>query len=158
MSTLVTKFDRMLCRVATRYRWCGPDQYDDLCQEARLAAVQAERAYVPAGPASLPTVAHRYARTACLHYADRQVRQPDSLGRLGEKAEQMLPAREGFDLTRLLSEVGEDAATAVRLALEAPGELTPRAAKRRLQLALAGLGWGWQRIARVWVEIREALA
>lgn len=137
--------------------------YDELLAEANLGYVEACQSYKP-NKGRFPAWAYW-----CIRGRLQNVNRTKS-DRTFAKHETLLDDRDNvdrFSLRSLLFEISEDAATAVRLALECPldilqmmrekdseGVTIKRNALRRF---LADLGWSAKKIANVFAEVKEAL-
>ncbi len=162
MSTRLEGMEPRLKHLAAKYSRWRPALYDDMLGEAWLATVKTASRYDPTRGATLETAAYGAATFELKDFCKAEARQPLTLtlhrndeGRACTALDNLQSRRE-FNLGTFLLEVSEDAATACRLALEAPGELMPRQVGRWLRGTLLGMGWAGARIGRVFGELREA--
>ena len=158
-----------VCKGFQQY-WGG--NYDDYIEEAYELWLKAHRSYNPnkekLNPSTGKVVKVKYT-TWTRYIVFRGLL--DRIGKTCKEAERF-PKYEGeadecckhshFNLRKLLFEISDDAATALRLLFtDAPDKLTERriiASRDELARTLATeLNWGWRRIDRVFNEIKEAL-
>ena len=94
----------------------------------------------------------------------RRAKERDGRQSLLGDGDEKLPARNGFDLGRFLTELSEDAKLMVRAVVDSPGDLTlllrttsTRQIRRGLYQMLKSVGWSPARIIEYQQEVREAL-
>ncbi len=130
----------------------GPD-LEDYRAEAKLIVLEAIQRHDPDRAPIVPFVL-KQVRRKLIDRIDKDARRRRLLRRIHADLTQ-LPAPQ-FDLRKLLVEISEDAATAIRLALE-EGQAY-QGIRTAIRSKLRDLGWGPKRIHEAWLEIWEALS
>lgn len=122
-------------------------------------------AYKYKGTCSHLTWVYRAVYWDLVTFATRKQDRAIPFSRLGgaEQKPVDLPARESW-VRRLLTTLGDDARTVVRVILYAPAEIVeevaphaPARSRRAVQRYLAGQGWDGDRVAAAWAEVEVAL-
>ena len=148
-----------------RLAWNAVERYggewDEYVRAGHLAYMKAWEAH-DANRGAFTTILWRCMVNAITDV--RRAKERDGRQSLLGDGDEKLPARNGFDLGRFLTELSEDAKLMVRAVVDSPGDLTlllrttsTRQIRRGLYQMFKSVGWSPARIIKCQQEVREAL-